>query len=659
MLFHEQNNKLIFKKEHESITIESWGKDALRVKATLLNNINDDLFALEKVKTAINSKIIINEDSAEICNGKISAKINSIGQITFYKNNTPILKEFFRIFGADTPHAHCMALTAREYKRRNNDLKAIQRFESNDEEKIYGMGQYQMPYLDLKGCNLELVQRNGQITIPFYMSSLGYGFLWNRPAIGYCNFGKNMTEWCAESTDAIDYWITVGDTPKEITEKYIEATGKPSLMPEDVFGLWQSKLRYRTQEELLEVAREYKRRNIKLDVIVIDFFHWLRQGDWDFDTKYWPDAEAMVKELKEMGIRCMVSVWPTVEKKSVHYKEMLTQGMLVSTKSGAVDGMEIEDKVEYMDATNPMTREYVWQKCKETYYKYGIDMFWLDVAEPEYRVCDYDNYIYYLGSAAAYGNIFPQLYAKAFYDGMKEEGQSNICNLARSAWVGSRKYSSIVWSGDINGNFESFKDQLAAGLNIGIAGIPWWTTDIGGFYVDVTKNNYNELHIRWFQFAVFCPILRLHGNKGPLDTKPLDDRNYGGGFCPTGKPNEPWSYGDDVYNILLKYINIRQGLKEYIKELNIIAHDKGYPIIRPMFYEFPQDKNCGSLNQQYMFGYKYLVAPVMEEGKRNVNVYLPKGRWKNFFTLETIESKGEFIKADAPLDIIPVFELLY
>ena len=190
------------------------------------------------------------------------------------------------------------------------------RFEANKDEKFYGMGQYSQPYLDLKGCTLELAQRNSQVSIPFAVSNYGYGFLWNNPAHGYASFGKNVTLFTADSTAEMDYWITCGDEPADIVSAYSDITGKVPMIPDYALGFWQCKLRYRTQDEVLEVARKYKELGLPLSVIVIDFFHWTAQGDFKFDPKYWPDPVKMVRELKELGVELMVSVWPTVEEGS-------------------------------------------------------------------------------------------------------------------------------------------------------------------------------------------------------------------------------------------------------------------------------------------------------------------------------------------------------
>lgn len=518
------------------------------------------------------------------------------------------------------------------------------------------MGQYQQPYLDLKGCVLELAQRNSQITIPFAVSSLGYGFLWNHPGIGKASFGKNYTEWHAAATKEMDYWITAGDTPSQILEQYTAVTGRAPAMPDGLLGLWQCKLRYRTQEEVLSVARKYRELGIALDVIVIDFFHWTRQGDWCFDPEYWPDPKAMCDELHAMGTKVMVSVWPSVDKKSKNFEELFEKGLLIRTERGCIQTYDFQGDCLEIDVTNPEARKFLWEKCKKNYYDYGIDMFWLDNAEPDYAVYDYDNYRYALGCALEVSNIYPQLYAKTFCDGITALGrQKEMIHLIRSGWAGSQKYASLIWSGDIPSTFESLQDQLSAGLNIGLAGIPWWTTDIGGFMTDdVAAPEFRELLLRWFEFAVFSPILRMHGDRGPHDIPPLSDKEYGGGSLYTGHPNELWSYGEEAFTIMKKHLERRQTLKPYIETLMKEASTTGAPIMRTMFYEFPNDAKCWELSDQYMFGSDYLVAPILHAGETKRNVYLPARQWKNLDD-NTVYDGAQTIVCNAPLDVIPVF----
>lgn len=651
-MFYEKDGKLFFRRRGETVCIFGQGVNGLRVRATMNENFADTDWAIEGV--AVPSEIKIGTD-ASITNGKISASVTPLGQIRFFKDGKCVLEEYYRHYEYDSPHTPSLRILAREFKGIRGGAHTLTvRFESKDGEKIYGMGQYQQPYLDLKGCSLELAQRNSQVSVPFALSSLGYGFLWNNPAVGRVTFGKNLTEWRAECVRQCDYWITADDTPKKILENYTGIVGRAPEFPENAMGLWQCKLRYRTQEEVLEVAREYHRRNIPLDVIVIDFFHWTRQGDWRFDEKYWPDPAAMVRELKSYGTRCMVSVWPTVDKKSENFAEMNDRGLLVRPERGSQCFDFLGDSMIY-DATNPESRGYIWEKCRANYFERGIDMFWLDEAEPEYPVYDFDNFRYHIGTDLEAGNIYPRCHAQAFYEGQKASGQKDICNLLRCAWVGSQKYAAVVWSGDILGNFASLRDQFAAGLEMGIAGIPWWTTDIGGFFVDVKEEGHKELLLRWFEYAVFCPVLRMHGDKGPSDIPPLDEREFGGGFCHTGLPNEIWSYGEEIYEVLKKYVLLRVKMKPYIKEIMREASENGSPVMRTMFYEFPDDAECWNAEDQYMFGYKYLVAPVLHAGVRERKVYLPAGNWKDIRNGKVYKG-GRYIDTSAPVEEIPVFE---
>ena len=653
-MFEIKDNMLQISRNGETVVIYAQGQDALRVRATMNCAFDDRDWALEGA-AAGNADIRLEGDGAVITNGALSARVDRLGKIRFYKNGVQILEEYYRCYEYDMPHTPSLRIVAREYKPiRGGDYECTLRFEAQ-REKLYGMGQYQQDCLDLKGCTLELAQRNSQASVPFLLSSLGYGFLFNQPAVGKATFAKNVTEWHVESVRQLDYWITVG-APKQILANYTALAGRAPEFPENALGLWQCKLRYRTQEEVLSVAREYHRRGIPLDVIVIDFFHWTRQGEWKFDPVYWPDPAAMVRELKSYGIRCMISVWPTVDKKSENFAEMRQKGLLIRPERGSQCFDFLGDSYLY-DATNPAAQAYLWDKCRRNYFEDGIDMFWLDEAEPEYTAYDFDNYRYYLGTDLQVGNVYPVMHAKAFWDGQTAAGQKDICNLIRCAWAGSQKYGVVLWSGDIIGNFETLRDQFAAGLNVSLAGIPWWTTDIGGFFVDVTAPGHKELLIRWFEWATFCPVLRLHGDKGPCESAPLDDRDWGGGFCHTGRDNELWSYGEDVYEILKHYVAVREQMKPYLKEVMREASENGSPVMRALFYEFPDDPMCWEADEQYMFGSRYLVAPVLYAGMAERDVYLPAGKWKNMATGEVLAG-GQKVTVAAPLEVIPVFEKL-
>ncbi len=673
MKFENDNGALVCRHLGETVRIESWGKDALRVRASLSPAFTENHWALTEPTAKCSATVAIEEEDhwvgdgtvdkkqiASITNGRIKAVVNFAGIISFYRDHELILREYFRFFvGSLSRESRCLKLVNREWKGviGGSEYTLNVKFESNKGEKLFGMGQYQQDCMDLKGCVLELAQRNSQISVPFAVSSLGYGFLWNNPAVGHVTFGKNYTEWNARATRQMDYWITVADAPRQLLENYTAVTGRAEMFPEDLMGLWQCKLRYRTQEEVLSVARQYQKEGIKIDRIVIDFFHWTLQGDWKFDEKYWPDPKAMVDELHEMGIKVIVSVWPSVDRKSENFGPMTERGLLIRTERGAAQTYDYQGDCVEIDPFNPETRDYVWNVCKKNYYDYGIDAFWLDNSEPDYGVYDFENYRYFSGPALAVSNLYPQLYSRAFYDGMRKENRGPVVNLLRCAWAGSQKYGNVIWSGDVPSTFEAFADQLQCGLNMGLAGIPWWTTDIGGFMTDdVNDPDFRQLLIRWYQFAVYSPVLRMHGDRGPYNIPPLDDRDWGGGYLHTGQPNELWSYGEDNYVIMKKYYGIRIGMHEYIKKLFEEAHTNGSPLLRAMFYEFPDDERCWELQDQYMFGEKYLVAPILRLNEWKRDVYLPAGKWKLTSTEEIFEG-GRTISVDAPIDYMPVLEL--
>ena len=295
------DNKIYCRQDKELLVIEPWGPNSLRIRATQNHTFNRDEETSALLPAAASSpELKTDGKSATIVNGKIRCELMVTGKIKFYNQKGELLlEEFDRNRFRENVEGEfnsALEISPRTFTpiMGTENYKLTVRFEPNDGEKIYGMGQYQQPYMDMKGCVVELAHRNSQASIPFALSNKGYGMLWNNPAIGSVTFGKNLTEWAALSTRQMDYWITVGDTPAEIEEAYADATGKVPMMPDYGCGFWQCKLRYQTQEELLEVAREYKRRGLPISVIVADYFHWPHQGDWKFDKDYWPDPKAMV-----------------------------------------------------------------------------------------------------------------------------------------------------------------------------------------------------------------------------------------------------------------------------------------------------------------------------------------------------------------------------
>ncbi|MGD0610329.1 MAG: glycoside hydrolase family 31 protein [Anaerolineales bacterium] len=645
--FAKNHNGLFCYQNYEILRIEPWGRDGIRVRATRLKAIKQDWINALLNQGEYAAQIEIAESVASLRNGAMIANIDSRGELTFLNANTgqELLKE---------KPLHDLTLPARHYKDLKGELFHIDVcFRAYDNEHIYGLGQHQHGRLDQKGCVIELVQRNTEVSIPFLLSSRGYGFLWNNPAIGRVELGANATRWVAEASPQIDYWITTGNNPGEILSSYADVTGHAPMLPEWASGFWQSKLRYASQEELESIVQEYHQRELPLSVIVIDFFHWTRHGEWQFDPERWPDPSGMVKNLEKLGVKVMVSVWPTISRLSANFNEMRDKGFIVRNAQGTPAQMYFVDNqaeggiyLHFYDPTHPEAREYIWKKVMEGYYKHGIKIYWLDACEPEMLPMMPENLRFHIGDGEAVANIYPLQHVQAFYEGMKTEGEQEILFLCRSAWAGSQRFGAAVWSGDVQSTFAALHAQVKAGLNMSMSGIPWWTHDIGGFRGgDPGSPSFRELVVRWFQFGTFCPIFRLHGHRLP------ETAYFNGG------PNEVWSFGEEAYQILKQYLFMRERLRPYIMEQMRQAHETGIPPMRPLFVDFPSDVECYRVEDEYMFGPDLLVAPVLEEGARSRKVYLPADRsWKDAWGDE-VYTGGQWIPVEAPLEHIPLFIL--
>lgn len=651
--FRQQGNALIWEQRHEIAQIEPWGQDSLRIRVTVEAEILDDLPGALLNPPPAEAQIEIDPERAVIHNGAITAEIRSQED---YRGTQAKIRFLNTDTGAELlteAPSYFPRPEARQFKSvAGGHYRAEARFKAYDGEKLYGLGQHQHGRLDQKGLVIDLLQYNGEVCIPFLLSSRGYGLLWHNPAVGRVELGQDVTRWVAESTQQMDYWVTVGDTPAEIMEHYADATGHAPPLPKWAAGFWQCKLRYRSQAELLEVAREHKRRGLPLSVIVSDFFNWTLLGDWQFDPECWPDPTEMVRELEGMGVKLMVSIWPLVNALSQNFTEMVQRGLLIRTERGVPAHMPFPDNkpegliyAHYYDSTSPEARRFIWERVREGYYEHGIKVWWLDACEPEILPRDPENLRFHLGNGLAVMNIYPMLHARGFYEGMRSEGEDEIITLCRSAWAGSQRYGAALWSGDIQSTFEALSAQIRAGLNAALSGIPWWTTDIGGFFNgDITSPYFRELIVRWFQYGTFCPLFRLHGYRLPLSE-----------LTGTGGPNEVWSFGEEAYEIIRELLFLRERLRPYIMEQMKLAHERGIPPMRPLFFDYPEDGASWIAEDQFMFGPDLLVAPVLSEGARSREVYLPAGAtWTDAWTDEVFEG-GQRITADAPLNRIPLY----
>jgi alpha-D-xyloside xylohydrolase len=303
--------------------------------------------------------------------------------------------------------------------------------------------------------------------------------------------------------------------------------------------------------------------------------------------------------------------------------------------------------VSFYDSTNPEARDYIWEQVESNYLNAGIRALWLDACEPEIRPEHPGSLRFAAGPGLEVANLYPREHARGFYEGLLRSGEEDVLLLCRSGWAGSQRYGAALWTGDTPSTFESFRMQVRAGLNVAMSGIPWWTTDIGGFFKgDPDDPEYRELFVRWFEYGAFCPLFRLHGDRLP---------NAAMGTEKTGGPNEVWSFGEEAYSILTNYIMLRERLRPYLHAQARQASKTGMPIMRPLLLEFPEDKKCWEVDDQFMFGPDLLVAPVLEPHVIDRSVYLPAGtEWTDAWT-GARESGGTDVITNAPLGQIPLF----
>ena len=621
MEFKCENNKITFIREGEIGEITAVHDGCIRFRSTPNPVLSDENWTLEPRDIKVGTWE--ERNSVWLCTGNLRVRLEDNGKLTFFDKDREILRE---------QPEQTFGFHFRNYRNIGSGLwKARVSFEPRADEEFFGLGHERMNVYSKKGCTVDLRHLNTKSSMPYVYSSLGYGFLWNIPSTGTVELGMNRTRWNSDCTKGIDFVVMLGK-PAEVCSRLADLTGHAPMMPDWGMGFWQCRLRYETQDEVLRVARKCKELEIPVSVIIVDYFHWTEQGDYRFDPKCWPDPKAMADELHSMGIKLIVSMWPTINEHSENYRYMLEHNMLLRTASGSNRVFDFYGPQAEIDPSNPETRRFVWSKLKENYIDKGVDGLWFDEAEPEIHPEHFDNIIMYAGRGDEVALLYPYYYSQLVYDGFKEMGREDIVTLTRAAYLGAQKFGALVWSGDIHSSFESLEEQIKSGLNMSMCGIPWWNTDIGGFYGGDTKTEYfRELIVRWFQYGLFCPVMRLHGTRAGHDwTRGVKE--------PTGGDNELWSFGEANLPILKDIVDLRYRLIPYIREQMELASKKGYPVMRPMFFDFPEDGECYRTGDQYMFGPDILFAPIYRQGQTSRSVYLPEGEW--ILTKDRKEYKG-------------------
>jgi alpha-glucosidase/alpha-D-xyloside xylohydrolase len=537
-------------------------------------------------------------------------------------------------------------------------------FDSPADEHYYGLGQHQQGFLDLRGHRIECWHEYNAIggenvCVPFMVSSRTYGLIWDNPSKTTIDLGFNQRNvWSSEVGDRVSFFVIAGDDTDQIYAGYRQLTGIAHLLPKATYGYIQSKAIYSTQDQVLDVAKGYRDRNLPLDVIVVDFLNMTKQGELDLDPARWPDPAAMNKQLHSMGITTLLSVWPHFAPGTRYYDMLRQKGWLIHTADGTPDAGYFKDVIgPNIDTTNPAAAKWWWEAIRDRYEKpYGFDYIWLDETEPD---VDPINDVFYVGSGARYYDVYPLFHTASVYEGSRRDfGDSRrVFSLARAAYLGAQRNGTVFWSSDIMSTWDMLKRSIPAGLDFTASGMPYWDTDIAGFFspsipstyhaahkplVDPSDargnvdnyEDYPELFVRWFEWGAFQPVMRAHGER---------------------QHNEVWAYGKQAESILTKYLRLRYELMPYIYSLGYFSQATGAPYTRALFMDFPGDPNVAEIGDEYMFGPAFLVAPVTEQGATSRKVYLPAGTdWFNYWTNERLKG-GQTVEVAAPIDTMPLF----
>jgi alpha-D-xyloside xylohydrolase len=537
-------------------------------------------------------------------------------------------------------------------------------FDSPTSEHYYGLGQQQQGTMDLRDhritCWHEYFAIGGEnVCVPFMLSSRGYGLIWDNPSKTTIDLGFNQQNvWSSEVGDRVSFFVITGDKVDEIYSGYRQLTGVAHLLPKASYGYIQSKAIYPTQEDILAVAKGYRERHLPLDIMVVDFLNMTKQGELDLDPKRWPDPAGMNRELHSMGVKSLLSVWPHFSEGTQFYDMLLKNGWLIRNTSGTPDRSGYTKEIgPNIDTTNPDAAQWWWEKIRDRYIKpYGFDYLWLDETEPD---VDPANDTFSIGSGKRYYNVYPLFHTASAYEGFRRDfGDSRrLMILARAAYLGAQRNGTVFWSSDIVSTWDMLKRSIPAGLNFTAGGMPYWDTDIAGFFSpqiypmyhaahtplvdpsDARENvngyeDYPELFVRWYQWGAFQPIMRAHG-----------ERTH----------NEVWSYGKQAEAILEKYLRLRYQLLPYTYSLAYNSYLTGAPYTRALFMDFPSDPKVANIPDEYMFGPAFLVAPVVEQGATTRKVYLPAGcDWYDYWTNKRFNG-GQTITASAPIDTLPLF----
>lgn len=483
-------------------------------------------------------------------------------------------------------------------------------------------------YFDRQSVNLQ--QRKFHVSIPFAYSTAGYGLLFNMPGYGSVKVGAHGVggaAWSAKAALYLDFWVTALPDGVEapaagpIYRQYADATGHAPPLREDAMAFWQSRNRYKSSDIALGIAQRYQQLDLDVGVLVIDYKNQLHDGDFAPNPACYPSVKALADGIHKAGTgTLMFSFWPEVLTSSPEFPVLKSAGCLIN---GDLSGLAV-------DATIPECRDLIWSTMlKPRYYDQGVDAYWLDETDGEGTGGGGDGDYGYntsYGPPAAYSQLWVNDWLKMYSDPVAAQPMQKEppLVLTRSVWAGGQRHGIVLWSSDIHSSFEQLASQVPQGVHASMSGIPWWTTDVGGYgcgFAEPNESPYmQELIVRWYQFGCFSPVFRTHGCRNAKSEPNTPQCHPAQGSCGF---NEVWSYGNDTQKMLEKYVRLRSTLKPYIQALDRNVTAQGVPTMRPLAYEFPHDAKCRGIDDQYLLGPDFLVAPVTVQNATSREVYFP------------------------------------
>ena len=550
------------------------------------------------------------------------------------------------------------------------DYRIRQTFTLDKDEAIYGLGQLQTGKMSQRDQTKYLIQSNLEDVVTFFQSVKGYGVYWDNYSPTTFTDNAGGTTFDSEVGGFLDYYFMYGGNGDGVVAEMRTLTGQVPMFPLWTYGFWQSKERYKSQNETVGVVRKYRELGVPLDGIIQDWQYWGSNYLWNamefLNSEFW-NPQKMLDDIHAMNAHAMISVWSSFGPMTKPYRELKAGGMLLDFNTWPPSGsdkwppvMDYPSGVRVYDAYHPQARDIYWKYLEKGIFSLGMDAWWMDSTDPDHldiKPSDYDNPTY-LGTFRKVRNAYPLMAVGGVYDHQRAAtSDKRVFILTRSAFAGQQRYGANTWTGDISASWDTFKRQIPAGLNFSLCGIPHWNTDIGGFFLGnypqkTLDPDYRELHVRWMQFGTFCPMMRSHGADAARE------------IWQFGKKGEPY------YDAIEKYINLRYSLLPYIYSTSwqVTRHQASF--LRALSMDFPADRRVWDMGSEYMFGASFLVCPVTApmytrmEGEnrvpdfsqvKNAEVYLPEGAaWYDFWTNERLEG-GQTVEKAAPLDILPLY----